>query len=387
MIYSGEMNMDKDPFKEYLRESEPNKATKGYVWSTAVGLQAVDGLKPSQYLIDTAIQNIEGKITLKEAQSLIESYYNERPVRVSDNERTEEADKVSSRIAELLSETAFSFSPNEYIAIHRKLFRGIYKHAGKIRDYNITKKEWVLDGATVVYGSASELRATLEYDFSQEKDFSYKGLSIEESIHHLALFVSRLWQIHIFGEGNTRTTAVFFIKYLRTLGFFATNDIFAENAWYFRNALVRANYTNLQKGIHETTEYLELFLRNMLLNEHNELHNRNMHISGLLKDTKVDIGTSKVDIGTQKMDIETSKVDIETRLAEKTLNFSTKTIMHICVLYEKFGDCQFFGRGEVMELLGLKSSGASKIISNMVQADVIEPVSGHGKGKYKFKEL
>ena len=167
MIYSGEMNMDKDPFKEYLRESEPNKATKGYVWSTAVGLQAVDGLKPSQYLIDTAIQNIEGKITLKEAQSLIESYYNERPVRVSDNERTEEADKVSSRIAELLSETAFSFSPNEYIAIHRKLFRGIYKHAGKIRDYNITKKEWVLDGATVVYGSASELRATLEYDFSQ----------------------------------------------------------------------------------------------------------------------------------------------------------------------------------------------------------------------------
>lgn len=179
------------------------------MWSTAVGLQAVDGLKPSQYLIDTAIQNIEGKITLKEAQSLIESYYNERPVRVSDNERTEEADKVSSRIAELLSETAFSFSPNEYIAIHRKLFRGIYKHAGKIRDYNITKKEWVLDGATVVYGSASELRATLEYDFSQEKDFSYKGLSIEESIHHLALFVSRLWQIHIFGEGNTRTTAVF----------------------------------------------------------------------------------------------------------------------------------------------------------------------------------
>lgn len=387
MIYSGEMNMDKDPFKEYLRESEPNKATKGYVWSTAVGLQAVDGLKPSQYLIDTAIQNIEGKITLKEAQSLIESYYNERPVRVSDNERTEEADKVSSRIAELLSEMAFSFSPNEYIAIHRKLFRGIYKHAGKIRDYNITKKEWVLDGATVIYGSASELRATLEYDFSQEKAFSYKGLSIEESIHHLALFVSRLWQIHIFGEGNTRTTAVFFIKYLRTLGFFATNDIFAQNAWYFRNALVRANYTNLQKGIHETTEYLELFLRNMLLNEHNELHNRNMHISGLLKDTKVDIGTSKVDIGTQKMDIETSKVDMETRLAEKTLNFSTKTIMHIHVLYEKFGDCQFFGRGEVMELLGLKSSGASKIISNMVQADVIEPVSGHGKGKYKFKEL
>ena len=256
--------MEKDPFKEYLKESEPDKAHKGYAWSTAIGLQAVDGLKPSKYLIDTAIQNIEGNITIKEAQGLIDSYYEERLVHFSDDDRTEEADKVSSRIVEILSETAFSFSPNEYISIHRKLFQGIYKHAGKIRDYNITKKEWVLDGATVMYGSASELRATLEYDFSQEKDFSYKGLSMDGIIHHLAVFISRLWQIHIFGEGNTRTTAVFFIKYLRTLGFSATNDIFAENAWYFRNALVRANYTNLQKGIHETTEYLEVFLRNLL---------------------------------------------------------------------------------------------------------------------------
>lgn len=377
--------MQTDPFKEYLKQQEPDKKYKGYAWQTAIGLQAVDGLKPSEYLVDAAIQNIEGKITLDEVKNLLDSYYEEKPQK--NHDRTEEADKVSIRIAKILSEHAFSFTPNEYISIHRKLFTGIYDHAGKIRDYNITKKEWVLNGATVIYGSASELRKTLEYDFMKEKHYSYKGLSMDEIIHHLAVFVANLWQIHIFGEGNTRTTAVFFIKYLRTLGFDATNDIFAENAWYFRNALVRANYTNLQKGIHQTTEYLELFLRNMLLNEHNELHNRNMHISGLLKDTKVDIGTSKVDIGTQKMDIETSKVDIETRLAEKTLNFSTKTIMHIRVLYEKFGDCQFFGRGEVMELLGLKSSGASKIISNMVQADVIEPVSGHGKGKYKFKEL
>ena len=295
--------MDKDPFEEYLREGEPDKASKGYVWSTAIGLQAVDGLKPSKYLIDTAIQNIEGKITLKEANDLIENYYEEKPDAVADN-RTEEADKVSVRIAEILSETAFSFSPNEYISIHRRLFQGIYSHAGKIRDYNITKKEWVLDGETVLYGSASELRATLEYDFSQERDFSYKGLSMDEMIHHLAIFVSRLWQIHIFGEGNTRTTAVFFIKYLRSLGFSATNDIFADNAWYFRNALVRANYTNLQKGIHETTEYLEIFLRNLLLGEKNDLHNRYLHISGLWKPGKVDIESEKVDIQAQKVDIE-----------------------------------------------------------------------------------
>ena len=290
---------------------------------------------------------------------------------LSDDERTEEADKVSSRIAEILSETAFSFSPNEYISIHRKLFQGIYKHAGKIRDYNITKKEWVLDGATVMYGSASELRATLEYDFSQEKDYSYKGLSMDEIIHHLAVFVSRLWQIHIFGEGNTRTTAVFFIKYLRTLGFSATNDIFAENAWYFRNALVRANYTNLQKGIYETTEYLEAFLRNLLLNEKNELHNRDLHISGLLNEEKVDIGDTKV--------------DIESVLSEKGSDFSAKTTVHIHRLFEKFGFDEVFGRSAVMEILELKGSGASKLLSNLVQADIIEPVSGHGKGKYKFK--
>ena len=223
-------------------------------------------------------------------------------------------------------------------AIHRKLFQGIYNHAGKIRDYNITKREWVLDGATVMYGSASELRATLEYDFSQEKDFSYKGLSMDEIIHHLAVFISRLWQIHIFGEGNTRTTAVFFIKYLRTLGFAATNDIFAENAWYFRNALVRANYTNLQKGIHETTEYLELFLRNLLLNEKNELQNRNLHISGLLNKEKVDIQDTKVDIEKEKVDIqECRKVDIESVLSAKGSDFSVKTTVHIHRLFEKFG--------------------------------------------------
>lgn len=273
--------MEKDPFKEYLIESEPDKRNKGYAWHTAIGLQAVDGLTTSQYLLETAIKNIEGDISLDDAQELLNSYYIANPTTDS-SDRTEEADKVSIRIARILSENAFSFTPNEYISIHKKLFNGIYKHAGKIRDYNITKKEWVLDGATVIYGSASELKATLEYDFSVEKDFSYKNLSLNEIIHHLAVFVSRLWQIHIFGEGNTRTTAVFFIKYLRSLGFNATNDIFAENAWYFRNSLVRANYNDLKNGIHETTEYLELFLRNLLLDEKNELHNRTMHISGIL---------------------------------------------------------------------------------------------------------
>ena len=269
--------MNNDPFKEYIRESEPDKREKGYAWHTAIGLQAVDGLKTSEYLTHTAIRNIEGEISFEEADALLQAYYEENPAHDA-KDRTEEADKVSARIAALLSEKAFSFTPNEYLSIHRKLFTGIYSHAGRIRDYNITKKEWVLDGATVLYGSATELRASLEYDFSEEKKFSYRNLSMDEIIHHLAVFISRLWQTHVFGEGNTRTTAVFFIKYLRSLGFDATNDIFAENAWYFRNALVRANYNDLKNGIYETTEFLELFLKNLLLNENYPLRNRTLHI-------------------------------------------------------------------------------------------------------------
>lgn len=382
--------MDRDPFQKYLKESEPDKLTRGYAWSTAIGLQAVDGLRPSEYLINTAVQNIEGEITLQEAKYLIDNYYQNRPAR-SDEERTEEADKVSARIAEILSETAFSFTPNEYMAIHRRLFQGIYSHAGKMRDYNITKKEWVLDGATVLYGSASELKATLEYDFAQERNFSYRGLSMDEIIHHLAVFISRLWQIHIFGEGNTRTTAVFFIKYLKTLGFSATNDIFAQNAWYFRNALVRANYTDLKKGVYETTEYLEIFLRNLLLNEKNELHNRYLHISGLLTPEKVDIEEKKaeavrekVDIKGRKVDIDEEKVDIESIYTERMRSFSDKTIAHVRKMYDEFGCDMIFGRSAVVKLLGLQNSSVSKLLSKLLKADIIEPIPGCGKGKYRF---
>ena len=363
--------MNKDPFKEYIKESEPDKRYKGYAWHTAIGLQAVDGLKTSEYLMHTAVQNIEGEISFEEVNALIQTYYEENPASdVSD--RTEEADKVSARIAAILSERAFSFTPNEYLSIHRKLFTGIYSHAGRIRDYNITKKEWVLNGATVLYGSATELRATLDYDFSEEKKFSYKNLTMDEIIHHLAVFVSRLWQIHVFGEGNTRTTAVFFIKYLRTLGFDVTNDIFAENAWYFRNSLVRANYNDLKNGIHETTEYLELFLRNLLLGESNSLHNRTLHISGTFKESeKVNIDSKKANIRKEKLNIE----DV----------FTAITASHILVLQEKLGSESAFGRSDVQRVLGLKPTRSSALLREMAENGIIEPVSGHGKGKYRFR--
>lgn len=282
-----------DNFEEYLRQGEPNKAEKAKVWKTAIGLQQVDGLKPSGYLIATARQNIEGNITIDEVKQRIDSYYQQFPQK--DNEsRTEEADKVSARIAEILGEQTFTFSPAEYLTIHRRLFQGIYSHAGKIRDYNITKKEWILNGDTILYASAESLRATLEYDFEQEKKFSYKGLSQQEIIEHIAHFISYLWQIHIFGEGNTRTTAIFLIKYLRKLGFKeVNNDLFAEHSWYFRNALVRTNYEDLSKGIHKTDQFLIRFLSNLLLNDNRSLKNREMYVQ--FTDTVIDTVKSQND--------------------------------------------------------------------------------------------
>lgn len=266
-----------DNFEEYLRQGEPNKSEKAKVWKTAIGLQQIDGLKPSDYLIATARQNIEGDITIEEVKQRIDNYYKQHPTQTNED-RTEEADKVSARIAEMLGEKTFTFSPVEYLNIHRRLFQGIYKFAGKIRDYNITKQEWVLNGETVLYGSAESLKATLEYDFEQEKHFSYKGLSQQETIEHIAQFISYLWQIHIFGEGNTRTTAIFLIKYLRTFGFKVNNELFEQHSWYFRNALVRANYKNHTKNIHATNEFLLRFFGNLLLGENNTLQNREMHI-------------------------------------------------------------------------------------------------------------
>ena len=264
-------------FDEYIRQGETSKSEKAKIWKTAIGLQQVDGLKPSDYLIETARQNIEGDITIEEVKQLIDNYYKQHPTKTTED-RTEEADKVSARIAEILSEQTFTFSPAEYLSIHRRLFQGIYKFAGKIRDYNITKQEWILDGETVLYGSAESLKSTLEYDFEQEKKFNYKGLSQQETIEHIVLFISYLWQIHVFGEGNTRTTAIFLIKYLRTFGFQVNNELFEQHSWYFRNALVRTNYKNYIKNIHATDEFLLRFFGNLLLGEKNILSNREIHV-------------------------------------------------------------------------------------------------------------
>lgn len=276
------MSNDKDGylnFDEYIRQGEPSQKEKAGYWQTAIGLQAVDGLTVSDYLQDTARRHIEGDITIDDARELVNQYYITKTAHDANDEDQEEADRVSSNIVKVLSSPTFNFTTGGYQSVHRRVFEGVLKHAGEFRTYDITKKEWVLEGDTVLYLNWEDLRRAIDYDLEQERDYTYKGKAPDELITHLARFVSGLWQIHAFGEGNTRSTAVFTIQYLRSLGFDVDNDQFAKHSWYFRNALVRANYRNVTKGIEYTPVFLERFFRNLLLGEQWDLRNRYLHIN------------------------------------------------------------------------------------------------------------
>jgi fido (protein-threonine AMPylation protein) len=265
-------------FDSYIKMGEPGGKQRAEAWEIAIGLQEVDGLKTSEYLNETAIKHIEGDITIDQVKELIDTYYQSKSVRTPEDKAKEEADKASANITKIINEESFSFSLPGLTSIHKRIFTGIFEFAGQIRGYGITKNEWVLDGDTVRYESPYNLREAIEHDLQREKEFNYAGLTMSDVVSHIAKFTADLWQIHPFGEGNTRTTAVFLIKYLRTLGFQVDNDTFRKHSWYFRNALVRANYQNLQKGIYKETIHLEKFFRNLLMGENNELLNRYLHV-------------------------------------------------------------------------------------------------------------
>ena len=336
--------MNKDNFKdfasfdEYLRQGEPSQKESAENWKTAIGLQAVDGLQPSAYLIDVAKRNIEGEITLDETRKLIDSYYQSKTVRTPKDKDEEEADKVSANIAKILASKTFAFNTNGYVSLHRRIFEGVFKHAGEIRQYDISKKEWVLEGDSVNYLNWEDLRRALDWDIEQEKNFSYKGLTDDEKIEHISKFVSGIWQIHAFREGNTRTTAIFTIQYLRSLGYEVNNEMFAKHSWYFRNALVRANYRNIQKGIDYSPIYLVRFFRNLLLKDGWVLKNRYLHIQ------PTDEWKVQPRIGTPQ---------VPRKLSSSTPQVPHKFSQHVETLILSFND-EYMTSAEIMGAIGLK---------------------------------
>ncbi len=312
---------------EYIKQGEPNQVEKAKIWEVAIGLQDVDGLKTSEYLIKTAKEHIEGTIDIEKVKTRIDEYYEVQGSRKSFEKENEEADKVAVRITEILSEKAFTFSPTELLNIHKRLFKDIFNGAGVYRNYNFTKKEWVLNGDTVTYAPYETIKETLEYDFEHEKNFSYKDLSLDEAIKNLCKFTSNIWQIHPFCEGNTRTIAVFTIKYLKTFGFNINDEVFAGNSWYFRNSLVRDNYKNFEKNVFEDTSFLEKFFYNLLTNANNELKNRYIHIDNVQSDK---INNSKYNNCTleEQAIINILKINSRTTQGEiaKQINKSVRTV-------------------------------------------------------------
>ena len=336
--------MNKDNFKdfasfdEYLRQGEPSQKESAENWKTAIGLQAIDGLQPSAYLIDVAKRNIEGEITLDETRKLIDSYYQSKTVRTPKDKDEEEADKVSANIAKILASKTFAFNTNGYVSLHRRIFEGVFKHAGEIRQYDISKKEWVLEGDSVNYLNWEDLRRALDWDIEQEKNFSYKGLTDDEKIEHIAKFISGIWQIHAFREGNTRTTAIFTIQYLRSLGYEVNNEMFAKHSWYFRNALVRANYRNINKDIEYSPIYLVRFFRNLLLKDSWVLKNRYLHIR------PTDDWKEQPRIGTPQ---------VPRKLSSSTPQVPHKFSQHVETLILSFND-EYMTSAEIMGAIGLK---------------------------------
>jgi len=360
-----------EDFDEYIRQGEPSQVEKSQIWQTAIGLQQVDGLTPSAYLIETAKENIEGKITIDEVKYRIDSYYKlQNNVKSDDGDRTEEADRVSANITEILSEQTFTFSPAELFSIHKRLFTGVENirvKVGEIRDYNMTKSEWVLNGKTVLYASADTINATLDYDFLQEKNFNFKGLSKQEIVEHIAKFISGLWQIHPFGEGNTRTIAVFTIKYLRSFGFEVENDMLAKHSWYFRNALVRANHNDYQNTIFATHEYLMRFFGNLLLGEKNELRNRHLRIETSSDAVKEPNSPLNINSGGQKDDSGGQK------------RWSEKVVRLLELLIEKPN----ITRKELSEALQINPSAVQKHIVKLKNEGVIFREGSDKKGVWK----
>lgn len=267
----------------YETKTEYSKEYKMSCWDAAIGLQQVDGLEVSAYLRELSNKEIEGELTHYEIEELLYHKYKEENVEIG---RQKEADIVSTRIAALLQEPEFTLSPVVLKHIHKTLFSGLYSHAGIFRNYNIFKDEPILGGRSVKYTNYQMIEDTYAYDFEQEKRKTYRDLTQQEVVARIAEFTSAIWQVHAFGEGNTRTTAVFIQKYLNYMGFQVDNSLFLENSLYFRNALVRSNYGDYSANVVPMNIWLERFFENLLFGGKHELRNRDMLVEAYMDDIR-----------------------------------------------------------------------------------------------------
>ncbi len=261
-------------------EDTKSPKVKQLYWNIAFGLQEVDGLKPSKYMVELSQEHINGKKTYNQIREEIISYY-QKNKNNHDDDSEEEADEVSTAIYEILNNKSFRFDYLTLKNYHKRLFCNLDKekyNPGAFRLYNITKDEPILNNDTINYQSYDMIEETLKYDFEEEKEQNYIDFNEEELINRICNFTSRIWQIHPFQEGNTRTTAIFIQKYLISMGFKVNNELFKDNSKYFRNALVRANYTNYSKGVKSDMKYLIMFFENLLLDKNNELNNDDLKI-------------------------------------------------------------------------------------------------------------
>ena len=377
------MNLD---FGKYYEAPEPGRRERAYGWATAIGLQDVDGLRPSQYLIDTAKRNIEGEISADDARRLVDEYYevkgeHELP------EDVEEADKVSVRINQIIHAPSFRLSPEYYLGLHGKIFEGVFPHAGEIRTVDLRKREWVLNGDSVQYEASFLIEKSLAYDFSQEGKFKYKGLSEDAFVEHFASFISGIWQIHPFREGNTRTTAVFAIKYLRSKGFDVTNDLFADKSFYFRNALVRANYENQKLNVDKTRLPLEEFFKVLLYGDEIELHNRFLKIgqehgtpaAKAIADLHrhndgVNVGVNKSDVGINNSD------DAINDVINGVIKFTEKEEIAAKALIRD----PRLSAARLADILGVKQRQAQRIITSLKKKAGLKRRGARKNGEWYF---
>ena len=363
-------------FDQYYDEAvEPGRRERAYAWATAIGLQDVDGLKPSKHLYDVAKRHIEGEISQEEARRIVDEYYETKDGHDLPPDQ-KEADRVAARIIAIINSPSFVFSPEYFIGLHGRIFDGIFPHAGKVREVELTKSEDVLNGATVEYAPSFMIKTQLEAEFNRERHFVYKGVTDDAFVEHISSFVSTIWQIHPFREGNTRTTAIFAIKYLRSKGFDVTNDLFAKKSWYFRNALVRANYENAQLDVVREQVYLEEFFKVLLWGAEIELKNRFLRIG-------FEYGSKAADSVAglhRKLPIESTKLPID---LEK-LPIQAPTKCHVKLLYSKFGSDMPFGTSQVIETVGLKERASRNLLALMRKHHLVSVVKGQGKGKVCF---